>query len=679
MNKSRILVLSAVAIAVALLGIGGAWFWSIGSVTSEQAPLIRMEVIRGNVEYKVGETWMTAQNLQEVHAGDMIKTGTDAEAQILWGDEGVTRVDQNTDLVINSAPTDISGGKNIGIHLQLNAGRIWNRMLKLLDVDSSIEVRTSDVVATVRGTTYGINKFSTCTEASVSESVVSIMAVGATEESLIADNETAGFGATDCSKPLRALTKDDTWQAEQKRKDTQFDRDELKTLRARFEARAKKGGAAPAWARDASEQAHLALASETDRQQLAIDYAKRQLALAMINPEYAKEALARIRLLLPIIGDRADALRGELHTIATLLARTRSSASDSAWIDELRLLRDAVINNKEIDGQYRELIRIDETVDDLLGGTGLPGARTHIIANLMARLDAVDAKIGQQGDARLKAKSKAVRIRVSSILGLVEAPVPVPAPIEIAPENKPIIRINEPSIQNPVLRPPTTNPKPAPTPAPAPAPAPVTPPQVVRDYETLSLVATPSVSIGSQTMKIKLFGTKADGQVDDLTSQSTFALANPTDGQLQGTIVMPILVGTITIHGSFRDAVGTRTVSTSITHSQPKQAITLQSIEIRLMSPTTVTCSASLPYKVFAIDGAGGEKDVTIFSTVSVSDQTLLFASNGSIMTFCAGQQTPGIVTAHYTELGVTKTASVTITVVPDPATPNKPSYYFIY
>src|SRR5688572_17510849 len=167
MNKSRILALGGGVIAILLLVIGGTWFWSVGSVAAEHLPSIRVQVVKGNVEYKTGDVWSVVKDVQEVHAGNMVKTGADSEAEILWGDQGVTRLDQNTELVIDDAPVDGSGAESSVIRLKVNAGRVWNRMLKLLDVDSAMEVRTSDVVATVRGTSYGIMKQPNCTEAAV--------------------------------------------------------------------------------------------------------------------------------------------------------------------------------------------------------------------------------------------------------------------------------------------------------------------------------------------------------------------------------------------------------------------------------------------------------------------------------------------------------------------------------
>jgi hypothetical protein len=674
MNKSRILTLSAAVVGILLLVIGGAWFWSAGSVAAEKLPSIRVQTVKGTVEYKTGDVWTQVLDVQEVHAGDTVRTGPDSEAEILWGDQGVTRLDQVTELVIDDAPVDGAGSASSVIRLKLNAGRVWNRMLKLLDVDSSMEVRTSDVVATVRGTSYGIIKQPSCTEAAVTESAVGVLSTGTSDEVLLTDNQWGSFGANDCKRPVRRLTKDDAWPAEQHEKDLKFDRDFMRDLRDRLDLREKTVSSAPDWIRNASQNLHLSLAG--DKESLALAYAKQELARAIANPTNSKDALVRIRALLPQIGNKAGVLRGELHAVTSFLARSRypglredlgrlalpSSLADDEVLDEWRLVRDLVIGSADADQRYRELVRIDERVDDILEDAIPSDQRTQIVADVMSRLDAADAVIGADGDERLKSKSKAIRARLAEALGI---PLEL-VPVEPNPADKPEININEPTLRAPVIKP---------------APGATTTP-TSRPYLTLNLLASPSSPVGNQIVTLKLFGTKADGMAEDISAKATFSLSRPSDGFLQGTILNPVFIGNIVIIASYTDVQGTRTVQTTINHLPATQVQTngLQSIEIRFTGPTSVTCSTSVPYKVFAMYGDKTSKDVTISAKMSVSDSKLLYPGDQKILTFCSGQQASGTVTASYTESGVTKTSSGTITVTPDASTPSSPRYpYRIY
>lgn len=670
MNKSRILALIAGAAIMLVVVIGGIWFWSIGSVAAEKLPAIRVEALKGAVEVKQGDVWTTVKDVQEIAAGDTVRTSEGAEAQILWGDQGVTRLDSGTEVVVDAAPADGAGAGSSVIKLKVNAGRIWNRMLKLLDVDSAMEVQTSDVVATVRGTSYGIIKRPNCTEAAVTESAVGIRGMSTQEEVLLTDDQWGSFGANDCKQPVRKLTPEDAWPAEQQVKDVAFDRDYMGSFRERLDQRAPQ---APAWAVNASERLRLALASGEEREALALGYAKRRLAEAVRNPSVAKSNLSEIRRLLPEMGKKSGVLRGELHVASALLSRSRfpalqnegsrlalpSALADDATLNDLRLIRDAVIGSSETDIRFRELVRIDEGVDDLLEGVFPAEGRTRTVADLMTRLDAADAAIGEAGDDRLKAKSKAIRARLETALGLPEL---TPPTIEPSPEDKPPIRINEPTLRNPVIK------------------APTQPNQSTRIYQTLTLLASPSAPVGGQTVTLKLFGTKSDGMSDELTSKAVFSLSRSSDGTIQGNSLTPVFIGNIVVNATFVDAQGTRTASATVTHSAPKAPTGLQSIEIRFTGPTTVTCSTSVPYKIYAVYGDKTTRDVTISAKMTVSDPKLLYPGDQKILTFCSGVQATGTVTASYTEGGVAKTAQASITVVPDASTPSAPRYpYRIY
>ncbi|MCE9586641.1 FecR family protein [Candidatus Uhrbacteria bacterium] len=87
--------------------------------------------------------------------GDRIETGADGRAEIGWTGYGRTLIASNTKLTITVAE---HGDSDDGImaKMKLESGRIWTRLERLLSSGSSFEVKASNVVATVRGTSFGI-------------------------------------------------------------------------------------------------------------------------------------------------------------------------------------------------------------------------------------------------------------------------------------------------------------------------------------------------------------------------------------------------------------------------------------------------------------------------------------------------------------------------------------------
>ena len=87
---------------------------------------------------------------------DRIETGADGKAEIGWTGYGRTLIAPNTVITITNAEQILDNGDGIVARLKLESGRIWTRLDKLLSAGSSFEVKASNVVATVRGTSFGV-------------------------------------------------------------------------------------------------------------------------------------------------------------------------------------------------------------------------------------------------------------------------------------------------------------------------------------------------------------------------------------------------------------------------------------------------------------------------------------------------------------------------------------------
>ena len=86
--------------------------------------------------------------------GDAIETGPDGEAEILFDDGNVTRMDENSKVTIEKLfMEDDKSRKSI---LGLAFGRVKNSVIEMVHKDSSFEVHTKSAVAGVRGTPHWI-------------------------------------------------------------------------------------------------------------------------------------------------------------------------------------------------------------------------------------------------------------------------------------------------------------------------------------------------------------------------------------------------------------------------------------------------------------------------------------------------------------------------------------------
>lgn len=121
------------------------------SETAKKAALPKLEIFTGKVEVKLpGEEFKEGQNNQDIPEGTVVKTNNTGRAQVIYPNNSVTRIDHNSLMTLENFQDSPSQTK-----VQIDEGRIWNRVIKLLGKDDSFESETETLVASVRGTSYG--------------------------------------------------------------------------------------------------------------------------------------------------------------------------------------------------------------------------------------------------------------------------------------------------------------------------------------------------------------------------------------------------------------------------------------------------------------------------------------------------------------------------------------------
>jgi len=121
-----------------------------------ERPLATMGDVEGNVSIQhAGATTMeTAEDDTALSEGDTVMTDADSTAAIYWAGYGRTLLSTSTTVLVSKAERPTSDG--IGAQLRLTTGRVWTRLEQVLSPGSTFEVRAANVVATVRGTSFGV-------------------------------------------------------------------------------------------------------------------------------------------------------------------------------------------------------------------------------------------------------------------------------------------------------------------------------------------------------------------------------------------------------------------------------------------------------------------------------------------------------------------------------------------
>lgn len=159
MNKSIVLIIIAIVAVLA----GGYFFMSgqKGSTvvaTDTSGTTVQtawVEITNDPVYLDTAEGKTKLQSGDTVSVGAVIETGQTGTATIHFPDASLARMDVNTTLTL-SALSFNQNNNSLIVGIGLTIGRVWSKVVGLATPESSWEVKTSNTVATVRGTAFGV-------------------------------------------------------------------------------------------------------------------------------------------------------------------------------------------------------------------------------------------------------------------------------------------------------------------------------------------------------------------------------------------------------------------------------------------------------------------------------------------------------------------------------------------
>ena len=649
----------SIAVILAVLVGFGVWFWTLGNVTPEVSAKVQVQGIQGTVEVKKKDAtdFRNVNADTEVGTGDEVRTGAGSSAEIRWGDRGVTRLDEQSDLVIDSAPQG-TATKTV-ISLRLASGRAWTRLLKLLDLDISAEMHTDTVVATVRGTAVGLAKFGKGTHVSVSDSVVGVGSPDSSSTSLIREGREGDFSASGTPDTIKDQSGDDQWSLKNQQDDQAFDQDLRDAIQKRFK---KRIPLAPEWLTDLSENLHLRLAGD----------GKRDLELAYLRRAIARSALRlngladRLKRGIPDDIDAAsrDGALWDLRLSLFLDAPRKGGTVPSVYWD-LQKLREKLLSMSVLEQLYAQLLNIDDQIDAFL----LTDRPLSERIRLRGLIDDVGSHIPTDGDPRLvkllrdKIGAEIERLREGGGGGSLTAFAPDVSATgtDEVPTTTPPNAPTSPSTGGnggtpPPTTPPSTNTPPPTTPPPTTQPVPCS-------YVRLTMLAVPSTNVNvGDHVSLSLFASCADGTTDNVTPNGSFSIANTADGYISGSGFTPARGGSITINGAYASLNASAVVSVNRTAPKGRQP---QRITVTALGPTALTTGQSSPLQATVLYSDQTTADITYQCQWSTSDPKLGMVSNQRFQSL-SGTGTDAAI-CDYSEAGISLQGSVTFTITLDP------------
>ena len=102
---------------------------------------------------RVGRSLKKGDRLKKEHE---VRVGEKSRIEIRFPDGTVMRLSEKSRLAMNEVQFD-SKTENKNVKVNLSGGKLWAKVKRLVTPDSSVEVKTVNAVAGVRGTVYRVN------------------------------------------------------------------------------------------------------------------------------------------------------------------------------------------------------------------------------------------------------------------------------------------------------------------------------------------------------------------------------------------------------------------------------------------------------------------------------------------------------------------------------------------
>ncbi|PIP60170.1 hypothetical protein COX00_04565 [Candidatus Uhrbacteria bacterium CG22_combo_CG10-13_8_21_14_all_47_17] len=647
-------ILAAFVFFVVLVGV---WFWSLGALPAIVVPVTTLGEITGEVQVKAADaaSFSSATSGEELHAGDTVKTGPTSSALIQFFNKAESKLDENTEYtILESNNGGANGDEPMQVRVRLEAGRVWSRVLQIFDLDGQFVAETSDVVATVRGTSFDLEKLpSEKTKLWVAESVVDASSAGNENAVFVAEGYSAEFGkgssSTTGTQRLGNSIVESDWFHTNRAADKTFQDDNRNRLTESLALnRVPKAGLLKDVVRS-SELLRERLASQASREALKLRYLLRKLAIIRRDV---------------LDGNTGAALREYTRFENTIQTKVKNTADAKqvrkVLVEAHRLFIDVLPEDPayRLKQQLEDLIvqlsddseseftarfigvkaRLDESAQ-LFDGNNFSAAKSTArvaktaLENLSRELPV--AKIDAGVQSKLMRVLLAYRVRTEALLQRIQeqkkkAQMPVlPSPIFVTSTDM-------------LLSTTTTT-------------TTTTEPQTGACL-ALRVSASPNpVSVGTESV-ITVQAVYADGHTADITKDSSIKTIGMS-GALQGNVFIAAQAGSSHIEATASCGQETLTGSMDLSVNTPNLPVSLE------ISPSQGTRSFLQPisFQTRARYTNGDIRDVTKETAFQSSDERMGI-QNGSIFTT---YQLPGVVqiTGTFTDQGVNVRASATVTI----------------
>lgn len=373
-----------VLVFLAVFAGAGYWFWSFGSVQETEPRYIELSIQQSGVQVKKpgSEEWQQVTTGMRIEKGWSIKTNETGLATVRFYGQGESRLDRNSEMTIGEGTTCDYEGTRLNAEVTLNAGRIWSRVLRLMDIESSYSIRTSEVVATVRGTAFDLEKTSSGVVAvAVAQSAVSVAPTTSPYHStkIVGEGMVATFGLTGTSTAERVISDEERssgWYVSNDMADQAFLSEEIDRRKQSLELlKGVRPDSPLSGVAALSERVHLALSSDQAKNVLLEQYLSRRLYHIIQLVKDGKTGLAaqeltriendlQAQLEAKKNGTNVDYIRSAVFRMSLLLDNADPNDALYPFKQRVERLFETLSTSSEVSLFYSRLVAFDARLDE---------------------------------------------------------------------------------------------------------------------------------------------------------------------------------------------------------------------------------------------------------------------------------------------------------------------------
>ncbi len=308
------------------------------------ATFTTLDAFSGNILIERGGRFMSPANGMQILENDQLITGADGSAVIRYFDNSVTRLANDTEIVVNKLKRSEENSFDSYVEVTLVDGRVWSRVVNLVETKASFAVKAMNVYASAKKAAFNVEVDSGKLEIGVFNHAVDVSSDGKVERVISGEKLVVDNGSTKM-KTSAGTDKNTDWVKENLQDDKEYlTKVEQQLLEAKRKSVGLDNSTDVSFETSLKEDAFLFLTiDDVKKKKMELDLAERNFVAAQVklhDPNITPQEKIEAELLISGFADHVK----DFYKVVDEVAYT-----DKAYSEELKTYVESKILNQKKD------------------------------------------------------------------------------------------------------------------------------------------------------------------------------------------------------------------------------------------------------------------------------------------------------------------------------------------